>query len=506
MRKHLRGIALAVLAPPCAWASAQDPVPTPTPMTAPVSAVAPDPAAWTTAVAPKPISPAVRRGLDWLAEHQLKDGGWGQGDESQHMGGSSEFRDRPNVADTAIAALALIRAGSTPAAGPHRDAVARAVTYVRSEVEAADAVSLDVSPVKGTRVQGKLGPNIDTFLAALLLAEVKGKMGDPAANQSLDLALNKVLTKIKTHQQADGTWDNRTGWAPILAQSMAGKGINRAAQAGAKVDGALLARTEDYAKLQLAANAAPAVLAAPAAAAAAEPIAVASAKPVAGRATTAAVPDPADALFPPTAELRSAGRAGGMGGMAGGMGGMDSARGRTRAGGGMGSAGVELYDRAASLAVLSDSVNSNAALEAEARKQAETSKDAGEVERAREQIKRFDSTKAAHAEARDAVVRRLEDKAFVAGFGSNGGEEFLSYMNIGEGLVRQGGPEWTKWDAAMTVNLGRIQNDDGSWSGHHCITGRTFCTATALLVLLSDRTPVPVVAGKDKGPAAPVAR
>ena len=41
------------------------------------------------------------------------------------------------------------------------------------------------------------------------------------------------------------------------------------------------------------------------------------------------------------------------------------------------------------------------------------------------------------------------------------------------------------------------QNDDGSWSGHHCITGRTFCTSTALLVLMADRTPVPVTARAD---------
>jgi len=43
----------------------------------------------------------------------------------------------------------------------------------------------------------------------------------------------------------------------------------------------------------------------------------------------------------------------------------------------------------------------------------------------------------------------------------------------------------------MTDNLERIQNRDGSWSGHHCITGRTFCTAAALLVLLADRAPRP---------------
>jgi hypothetical protein len=49
----------------------------------------------------------------------------------------------------------------------------------------------------------------------------------------------------------------------------------------------------------------------------------------------------------------------------------------------------------------------------------------------------------------------------------------------------------------MTGSLTRVQDKDGSWSGHHCITGKTFCTATALLVLMADRAPLPVVA-KDK--------
>src|SRR5262249_30916921 len=93
-----------------------------------------------------------------------------------------------------------------------------------------------------------------------------------------------------------------------------------------------------------------------------------------------------------------------------------------------------------------------------------------------------------------AVIGRLDDERFVSGFGSNGGEEFLSYMTIAESLVTRGGDEWKRWDARMTRNLGRVQNGDGSWSGHHCITGRTFCTATALLMLMADRTPVPVSA------------
>jgi hypothetical protein len=100
--------------------------------------------------------------------------------------------------------------------------------------------------------------------------------------------------------------------------------------------------------------------------------------------------------------------------------------------------------------------------------------------------------------AEKALVGRLEDPGFIRGFGNNGGEEFLSYMLVSEALVAKGGAEWKKWDDAITKLIDGVQNQDGSWSGQHCITGRTFCTAAALLVLMADRTPVPV-AGKLRG-------
>ena len=67
-------------------------------------------------------------------------------------------------------------------------------------------------------------------------------------------------------------------------------------------------------------------------------------------------------------------------------------------------------------------------------------------------------------------------------------------MNISETLLVKGGEEWKKWDKQVTENLDRIQNKDGSWAGQHCITGRTFCTSSALLVLMADRAPVPLAA------------
>jgi hypothetical protein len=411
------------------------------------------PPAWTTAVTPKPLSAPVKKGLAWLVEHQLAGGGWGQGEESAQMGGGEALRDKPNVADTCIAALALVRSGSTPREGPYKDAVAKAVRFVRAQVDASDAKSLSVTDIQGTRVQMKLGPNIDTFLASLLLAEVKGRMPDDPGNASVDVALNKVLDKIKKHQKADGTWDDRNGWAPILAESIGGKGLNRARQNGAIVSDETLASTLRNAQSRFA-NSRTAMPAAPATEAAGS--------------------------SGPVVAFRSSGLS------------RSGAIGDAPLGGG--SAGVELYARAANIAVQQDSVNTSAKREEELKKKIEAAPEESERTAARDELKQIGDARRLNQEAQAALLGRLDDARFVSGFGSNGGEEFLSYMNISESLVVKGGLEWKRWDDAMTGNLGRIQNSDGSWSGHHCITGRTFCTSTALLVLMADRSPVPVPA------------
>lgn len=69
------------------------------------------------------------------------------------------------------------------------------------------------------------------------------------------------------------------------------------------------------------------------------------------------------------------------------------------------------------------------------------------------------------------------------GFGSNGGEELISYLMTGETMVLQGGEEWKKWYENMSKKIMAIQKNDGSWEGHHCITSPVFCTATAMLIL-----------------------
>ena len=69
------------------------------------------------------------------------------------------------------------------------------------------------------------------------------------------------------------------------------------------------------------------------------------------------------------------------------------------------------------------------------------------------------------------------------GFGSNGGEEFLSYLQTGESMVIGKDDAWKGWYDNVSGRMLKIQNNDGSWNGHHCITSPVFCTATSLLIL-----------------------
>jgi hypothetical protein len=89
------------------------------------------------------------------------------------------------------------------------------------------------------------------------------------------------------------------------------------------------------------------------------------------------------------------------------------------------------------------------------------------------------------------VYESAKDKAqeddVLNGFGNNGGEEFLSFLQTGESMVIAGGNDWKKWFEDTAGRIVHIQNGDGSWNGHHCITSPVFCTATCLLILSIDQ-------------------
>lgn len=78
---------------------------------------------------------------------------------------------------------------------------------------------------------------------------------------------------------------------------------------------------------------------------------------------------------------------------------------------------------------------------------------------------------------------RAQREDVMDGFGSNGGEEFLSYLQTGESMVIGKDDGWQQWYDNISGRILKIQNHDGSWNGHHCITSPVFCTATSLLIL-----------------------
>jgi hypothetical protein len=107
-----------------------------------------------------------------------------------------------------------------------------------------------------------------------------------------------------------------------------------------------------------------------------------------------------------------------------------------------------------------------------------------------EQLSRTEQDRVKNAPQIAAIKIHLASPQFVNGFGSIGGEEFFSYLNVSDGLRRSGGPEWTKWHNDITDRILKLQNEDGTWAGQHCITGRVAVTSAAILNLLVDRDPV----------------
>jgi hypothetical protein len=447
----------------------------PAPAKSAADSAAPEP------VTPKSLSEQVEKGLAYLLSQQHEDGGWGQGGgwrqaiqasspnapSSQEKPSSTarpavavggrvegkEVADPSDVGNTCIAAMALLRAGSSPSEGPHAKQLARAVDFICRKVEASDTESLYVTDVRDTQLQSKIGAYADTFLAGWLLAEVKGKTKDGADSRML-AALDKVIAKIERNQKADGAFANNHGWAAVHSQALCGICLNSAAANGVKVKAETLAR--DY---RLATN----------------------------------------NLDVEKGEFKKAegDRRGSFSGFAGAA--------SAAAPSAPSNAGIDLYQLSAQNAQLQSKTSANRAPK-QAAERVLAAPESNSEQRADAAAKLADinAEDKAQAAATKGIVDKLDDQRFVAGFGNNGGEEFLSYMNISAALLVKGGPEWKKWDERMASNLNHAQNGDGSWSGSHCITGRTFCTATALLTLTADRAPAATPAEKNSASPASV--
>ena len=77
-------------------------------------------------------------------------------------------------------------------------------------------------------------------------------------------------------------------------------------------------------------------------------------------------------------------------------------------------------------------------------------------------------------------------------FNQAGGEEYLAFHLITETMLQKGGADWEAWFPVVRDKIVGVQNRDGSWTGHHCITSQTFCTAAACLVLSAPNRYLPI--------------
>ncbi len=342
--------------------------------------------------APATVSTGVDKGARWLASVQGADGGWGQdgGEASSARPGERLESSGNDVANTAVAALALLQAGKQ-----YEPQVERALAFVLQRIEASPADGLAITDRQGTQIQRKLGPYIDTFLSSMLMSQIDGRASTPALNARVRKALQKTVAKIEKHQQSDGSWNIAGGWAPVLGTSMASRSLFEARNRGVAVDAAVLKRAETY--------------------------------------TVSALSAPP----PPAARVAAGGVSAGGGGVAAPA----------------EAAGVPLYQSAQAL----------------------------------EQLSRTAADRVQNAKQISAIQGQLANAAFVGGFGSMGGEEFFSYLNISDSMKRVGGDAWSKWHADITQKILGLQNSDGTWAGHHCITGRVAMTSAAILNLTVDR-------------------
>src|ERR1700732_3703786 len=149
-----------------------------------------------------PAALAVEKGMHWLVTVQGKDGGWGQdGGETSYVRQGERLESSGNdVANTAVAASALLHAGNTPTSGEYRESLRRAIEFIERHVEQSPGEGLTVTTVNGTQIQRKLGPYIDTFLTSKLLAELDGNMGSAQANARVRQNLQKCVAKIEKNQ------------------------------------------------------------------------------------------------------------------------------------------------------------------------------------------------------------------------------------------------------------------------------------------------------------------
>lgn len=447
----------------------------------------------------RPAPEFVDKGLAWLIAAQHKDGGWGAGSHAHQ-----DIRDPHAVvvdpATSAFVASALLRYGHTPTSGKYQANARRATEYLCSAVEEYTKPGPKITDLEGTQIQSKLGPLVDTAMTAQYLARALAVLpkSDPL-HARVDKALDKCLAKLGEAQQKDGSWNVGGGWANVLQSSLGCSAFEYAQAAGKPIDQGKLdlarkyqggnfdaktgaVKTESSAGVSLyaynstfRANAAQSKAASDFIEIAKNEGKLAADAPVTEENLKKAGVKEADARLLASANASSTLQS-------------LTLNGANTFTGGTGAVSGDLV--ASTKPAMPTSVTAAPAIDAVA----STVVVSGPAVGAGGVSKSGAGTLVLSGGVATPMSRGMpvgaaaasDDEALLAGFGNNGGEEFLSYMLASESMVILGEKDWNQWYDRMSGRLSKVQNPDGSWSGHHCITSPVFCTAAVVQTMTAD--------------------
>ncbi|HEX8522030.1 MAG TPA: prenyltransferase/squalene oxidase repeat-containing protein [Tepidisphaeraceae bacterium] len=165
----------------------------------------------------------VKRGLEWLAAHQNRDGGYGA------MNGPNS-----HAAITALAGLAFMQAGNLPGRGQYADNVTKCLNFILASSQESGLIASDQSH----------GPMYGHGFATLFLGEVYGMTQDEQVKEKLQ----RAVRLIERTQNTEGGWRYQpvpfdADISVTITQVMA---LRAARDAGIKVEKSVIDKSIKY--------------------------------------------------------------------------------------------------------------------------------------------------------------------------------------------------------------------------------------------------------------------
>lgn len=417
----------------------------------------------------KEIPAYLNKSIDWLAASQAQNGGWGS--ETSGRKTQQDPNAAVDPATTAFSAMALLRVGNTLDEGQYSQNVKNALTYLLEVVEKCSENAKNITDLQNTQPQRKLGGNIDVAMTSQFFGQIEPTIKDKALTERVHKAWDKCVRILENAQQKDGSWVS-SGWAPVLNSAMANNALEIADKSGRTVNKDKLAASRRYQSSNASAETAE------------------TPDAYTGFYDGGSMPDmptktvsesPRSAVpTSRTAENAMVKRSAGSAKMSG----FSTSR----------SAGVALYSVASTQRATAEQAKTVKSIASKQKTERATDvkmDNYADVFKVLKDEKMSDSAAKDYAVAyisNQSAAAEMNNEAVLSGFGNNGGEEYLSYMMMSESMVSSGGgKEYDQWYDKMKQRFEKVQNQDSSWSGHHCITSPVFCTAAVILCLTADR-------------------